>query len=137
MTEPADKKIPHPDVPQWLGERSWTAPGEPVSQFVVWDTEADQQPFKMAHNRDLMVDAGQIAQDYNFIDYWFGDPAAPVTARYYLGDDEISVDLPSGDRSLTLVEAKAAFPRDVLLYLQKRFGTIRVLVDTGYEVIWP
>lgn len=130
-------KVPHPDVPAWLGEGSWTAPGDPVSDYVTWDTVNDEQPFRMAHNRDLIVNGGQVEQDYNFIDYWFGDPDQPVRARHYLSDWDVSIILPQhGEAALPVEQAKAAVPPNVLLYLQKRFGAIRVLADSGYETIW-
>lgn len=129
-------RVPYPGVPLWMGERSWTMPGEPPSEFVVWDTIDDEQPYRMAHNRDLMMNHGIVEQDYNFIDYWFGDPADPVTARYYLGAAEISVALSANGAPMSLADARMALPPAILLYLQKRFETIRVLVATGYEILW-
>lgn len=132
-----DNLVEHASIPGWFGERGWSAPGEPPSDFVAWGTEDEEQPYKMAHNRDLMMSGDQVEQDYNFIDYWFGDPALPVLARHYLDDRHVSVELPIEEgQSLSINEAKEAFPNQVLSYLQRRFDSIEVLVDTGYQTIW-
>lgn len=113
--------------------------GEGTSQsgFVSWDTRIGERPYLITHDRDQFRDNGQLAQDYNFINYWFGDPAAPIHARHYLGSNEVSVILPgAGGRGLSLDEAKAAIPAGVLCYLQTRFAKIDVLTTSGYETVW-
>ena len=129
--------IAHPEVPCWSGERSWTAPGEPISDTVSYDTRGDARPFLITHKRDQLRDGQEVVQDYNFIDYWFGDPASPLHARHYLRDDGVFVTLPhEAGEKLTLDEVRARFPSDVLCYLQKRFDRIEVLLQDGYQEIW-
>jgi hypothetical protein len=89
----------------------------------------------MSHHRDHFIDGDELVQDYNFIDYEFGDPARPLRARHYLNEDSVFVDLP-GERPATLALAQAAFPPDLLCYFQKRFPVIEVLVADGYKEIW-
>jgi hypothetical protein len=132
-----DEKVPHPWIADWLGERSWSAPGEPQSEFLVFDTEADCQPFKIIHDRDMMFDHGALVQDYNFIDYFFGDEAKPIRARHYLGDDHVSVSYESNVPAKTTAEAASHLPAEVLAYLQHRFNRIDVLMAEGYQEIWP
>lgn len=107
--------------------------------MIAYGTQDDIQPFLITHNRDHIRQNAEVVQDYNFIDYWFGDPAHPIRARYYLRDDEsVLVDLPgdAGER-FSLEEIRSRFPSDVLCYLQRRFDRITVLVDGGYEELWP
>jgi hypothetical protein len=130
--------VTHPGVPCWSGDRSWTAPGEAQSEIVVYDTGDDIEPYLITHNRDQIRRGAGLEQDYNFIDYWFGDPGNPIRARYYLRRDEsVAVDLP-GDAAtrLSLEEIRARFPADVLCYLQSRFDRIEVHVADGYQELW-
>ena len=91
----------------------------------------------ITHDRDQFRDDGQLEQDYNLINYWFGDPAAPIQARHYLGSYEVSVILPGAAESgVSLDEAKAAMPDGVLCYLQTRFAKVDVLTASGYEAVW-
>ena len=125
-----DDRVECPLVPGWWAERSWTEPGQTPSDFIVWTTDDDVEPYRMAHNRDLMMDGGELVQDYDFIDYWFGDPVAPITARHYLGSHEVSVVLP--DRR----SAQATVPPPVLRYLQRRFAEVKLLTTAGYVTVW-
>lgn len=118
-----------------MGKRSWAPPEEVRSELVVYDTKDDEQPISIRHDRDEIWDGGDIVQSYSFIDYLFGDSANPIPARYYLGDQEVMVDIPS-DRPLSLDQARAAFPPEVLCYLQKRYERIDVLVEDGYQSVW-
>ena len=95
MTDNTDYKVAHPWIPGWVGERSWTPPGDEPSDFISFDTRNEAQPYKIAHNRDMMFSGSRLEQDYNFIDYFFGDPGEPIRARYYLLDDEVSVAMPT------------------------------------------
>jgi hypothetical protein len=123
--------IPNPDVPCWLGE------GTNQSGFVSWDTRNGVRPYLITHDRDQFRDNGQLEEDYNFINYWFGEPAAPIQARHYLGSDEVSVILPGvAGKGVSLDEAKAAMPDGVLCYLQTRFAKVDVLTASGYEAVW-
>ncbi|MFS2109590.1 hypothetical protein ACCC88_07880 [Sphingomonas sp. Sphisp140] len=126
----------HPYVPGWQGERGWTAPGEQPSGFLSFEAGDLGAPFRIEHGRDMMYDHGELQQDYNFIDYLFGDPAEPVHARHYLGDRHVSVDLPSLRTDATLAQARAVFPDDILRYLQRRFDTVEVLTGEGYRELW-
>ncbi len=130
--------VPHPSIPCWSGARSWTEPGRPLSNFTTFDTRSDTQPYLITHNRDHIRRGTEVEQDYNFIDYWFGDPANPVRARYYLRNDEsVAVHLPSDASSrFTLEEVRARFPAGVLCYLQRRFSRVDVLLEGGYRELW-
>ena len=132
----SNEKVQHPWISCWTGERGWTPDGEPQSEFISFDTDNDAEPFRIAHNRDMMFNHGGLEQDYNFIDYFFGDADDPIHARYYLKDDHVSVDLPKAGRVQTLNDAQSAFPTDALAYLQKRFLRIDVLVAEGYTEFW-
>jgi hypothetical protein len=135
---PSPAPVPHPSAPCWTGERSWTAPGSAPSDTIVYDARDVAQPYLITHNRDQIRRGRGLEQDYNFIDYWFGDPGSPIRARYYLRSDEsVSVNLP-GDAAtrLSLAEIRARFPADVLCYLQRRFDRIEVLVADGYQELW-
>ena len=101
VQDPDATRVPHPSTPCWIGSRSWTDRSEPLSDFVSYDTRADIQPYLITHNRDQFRRGSQLEQDYNFIDYWFGDPASPIRARYYLRSEEsVGVILPgdAGER---------------------------------------
>ena len=130
--------VAHPSVPCWGGDRSWTAPGEAQSDTVIYDTDDDIEPYLITHNRDQIRRGAGLEQDYNFIDYWFGDPANPIRARYYLrGDESVGIILPGGaGERLALDEIRRRFPADVLCYLQRRFDRIEVLVADGYRELW-
>ena len=129
--------VRHPEVPCWSGQRTWTAPGAPPSEMVTYDTEGEAAPFLITHNRDEIRQGAQLQQDYNFIDYWFGNPAFPVRARHYLRADGVSVSLPAGDgQQWTLEAARSALPPEILCYLQKRFDRIEILVEDGYAELW-
>lgn len=128
--------VQHPWISCWIGERGWTPDGEPQSEFIFFNTENGVEPFRIAHNRDVIFNHGELEQDYNFIDYFFGDTDDPIHARHYLKDDHVLVDLPKVSRVNALKDAQGAFPRDVLAYLQKRFARIDVLVAEGYEEFW-
>lgn len=127
--------VEHPDVPGWWGERSWTAPGEPPSDFVVWAATDAGAPFAIAHAREVMMDAGELLQDYNYLTYAFGDPARPIVARHYLGDREVGVALP-GDPPRDAHTAAATLPPEVLAWLRQRFEGVTVLTQAGYKAIW-
>jgi hypothetical protein len=134
----APPRVSHPGVPCWTGLRTWTSPGEAQSDIVTYDTADDIQPYLITHNRDQFRRGPDLEQDYNFIDYWFGDPASPIRARYYLRNEEsVGVILPgdAGQR-LSLAEVRERFPADVLCYLQRRFEKIEVLVTDGYRELW-
>jgi hypothetical protein len=135
--EAAEGQVVHPEVSCWTGLRTWTAANEVPSQTVVYDTAQDVEPFLITHKRDQIRDKDGLVQDYNFIDYWFGQPASPIHARHYLGDNHVYVDVPvaEGER-LSIETVQAYFPSDVLCYLQKRFDRIEVLVDGGYRELW-
>ncbi|MBX3563339.1 MAG: hypothetical protein KF730_02065 [Sphingomonas sp.] len=94
-------------------------------------------PYLITHNRDLLFKGDQVEQDYNFIDYWFGEPARPIHARHYLRDERVTVDLPTPEGvSMSLDQLRAAFPPEILCYLQKRFDQIEVRTDDGYVELW-
>ncbi len=112
--------IPHPDVPEWLSGPTSSDDG----QYAVWDTDNDVGPFKIVHNRDFMMNGDQVDQDYNFIDYLFGDPSNPILARMYLDSPrEISVSREGGLDEI---------PESVMVYLKKRFHEVS-LFDA---VVW-
>jgi hypothetical protein len=123
----------HPFIPNWKGERGWTAPGEPPSTFISFQTEGGIEPFRINHNRDMMFEGDGLMQDYNFIDYLFGDPAHPVRGRHYLGDDGVSISLPNTVAiQETCAAALALLPDDILHYFQRRFGRVSIMTTQGY-----
>lgn len=137
LLEIGTEAVPHPAVPCWAGQRSWTADGEKPSATIVWGTEDEEQPSRITHNRDQIREGSELVQDYNFIDYWFGSGAERVHARYYLDDERVTVDLPlKQGELLNLAQAEARVPAKTLCFLQRRFGQIDVLTDNGYETIW-
>jgi hypothetical protein len=131
-----DTSVPHPWWPWWQGQRSWTPEGEPPSDFMMFDTEGDEKPIAIEHNRDMMFSGGQLEQDYNFLDYRFAGGEGGISARAYLyGLSEVSLEL-GGAAPQTAQEALALVPEPVLRYLQKRYGTIKVLTRRGHETLW-
>lgn len=135
--EASGTKVHHPWIEGWKGEPSWSAPGEPMSEFVVFDTQGDSQPFRVTHDRDMMFDHGDCVQDYNFIDYFFGPEDQPIRCRHYLGDDHVSVFLPLEGVPKTSAEVTQRLPVDVLNYLRRRFQRVQVMMVDGYREIWP
>jgi hypothetical protein len=127
----------HPKIPGWIGERGWSAEGEPPSTLVSFVTEADLEPFKITHNRDILYLEGRLQQDYNFIDYYFGVEGDPLTARYYLGDEDVKITpSPTNDIPGNIDVASALIDPAVLSYFQKRFRQISVMTSEGYEPLW-
>ena len=108
----------HPLIPDWHADGA--------GNFEATDHHL---PFKIEHGRD-MIYLGRDApeQDYNFIDYYFGDAAKPVTARHYLGPYraslEVYVDLSEYGDPQNAEAAQRAMPAGMLAYLQKRFDEI-------------
>jgi hypothetical protein len=122
----------HPSIPNWEGERGWSAPGEPPSTFISFQTEGGVEPFRITHNRDMMYEGDALMQDYNFIDYLFGDPAHPVRGRHYLGDDGVTISLPDTVAIQDTCEAALAFlPEDILRYFQRRFRRVGIMTSQG------
>jgi hypothetical protein len=130
--EPA-QSVPHPFIPDWSGERSWTAPGEPLSDFITFQTDGDIEPFRISHDRDMMFDGGALVQDYNFIDYFFGDPKHPICGRHYIGDSHVSISF-AGSVPLEATPQSAAshVPHEVLRYFRRRFPSVSILTAEGY-----
>lgn len=126
--------VANPDVPCWLGEPTY---GEAAEGFVSWDTKGDFGPYLITHDRDQFRQGGALEEDYNFIVYWFGNPATPIQARHYLKSDEVSIILLAArGGEIDLAKAKEAIPSEVMCYLQKRFSKIDVLTSNGYEEVW-
>jgi hypothetical protein len=131
-----DPNPQHPFIPNWEGERGWSAPGEPPSTFTFFQTEGGIEPFRITHNRDMMFVGGGLMQDYNFIDSLFGDPEHPVRGRHYLGDDGVSISLPDTlEIQETCAAALALLPDDILHYFQRRFGRVSIMTTQGYADI--
>ncbi|HEX8192751.1 MAG TPA: hypothetical protein VF552_07600, partial [Allosphingosinicella sp.] len=63
----APAPVPHPEIPCWTGHRSWTAPGEPPSEFVSYDTEAEALAVTIEHRRDHFRLRGEVQENYNFL----------------------------------------------------------------------
>lgn len=77
----------------------------------------------ITHDRDLITnEAGEVEQDYNFLDYDFGDG---WVARLYL-DEPMAVGL----------RRTGSPPEPMLRYLRERFDVIRQLGCNGYRPIW-
>ncbi|MEO1731253.1 MAG: hypothetical protein AAFR64_11005 [Pseudomonadota bacterium] len=119
------RNLPHPHVPEWLSEPTWLEDG----QFAVWTTVDDTGPFQIVHNRDFMMNGEQVEQDYNFIDYLFGETKEPIVARMYL-DETDAVTVSTAGKSDSI-------PDGVLLYLKKRFREVHVLGEHGSVKVWP
>ncbi len=124
-------RAPHPEVARWTSEPISNQPS-----MVLDRTGDEEQPFRMAHNRDQLRNNGCLVQDYNFIDYWFGSADAPIMARHHLYADEVRVSLPPSRRPPTLVQAGAALSPKILCYLQKRSRGVQLLTKDGYRTIW-
>jgi hypothetical protein len=128
--------VPHPFIPNWEGQRDWSAPGEPPSTFFSFQTEGGIEPFRISHDRDMMFEGDRLKQDYNFIDYLFGDPEHPVRGRHYLGDDGVSIFLPDTvGIQKTVAAALMLLPKDILHYFQRRFGRVSIMTTEGYVEI--
>jgi hypothetical protein len=128
--------VRHPFIPNWEGQRGWTAPGEQPSTFFSFQTEAGIEPFRITHNRDMMFEGDGLMQDYNFIDYLFGDPEHPVRGRHYLGDDGVCIFLPDTvEIPATTKAALTLLPQDILHYFQRRFGRVSIMTNEGYADI--
>jgi hypothetical protein len=131
------KKLSHPLVPNWEGSRGWAAEGEEPSGLVSFETVGDIEPTKISHHRDVMYIDGQLAQDYNFIDYVFGSGEKQINARFYLDEVEVKIGLTEGAQLYS--SAKAAgehLDPKILLYFQKRFRSIAIITSNGYETLW-
>ena len=126
--------VEHPYVPAWEGQRAWTPPGEPPSPSVSFEAGELGAPFSITHHREMMFDADELTQDYNYIDYHFGSPDAPIRARHYLLENRISLALPvvHGD----VEEGGRHVPADILAYLQRRFDMVELLTQGGYQQLW-
>lgn len=132
-----DQSIDHPEVPCWKGHREWTEPGKPVSQNHYFDTKDDVEPFEISHDRDTFYEGTELQQDYNFINYLFGDESDPLYARHYLNSREVSIILPeSAGIFESSIEAQKSISPSVLCYLKKRFSKGSVLLEDGYMNIW-
>jgi hypothetical protein len=94
------------------------------------------QPVRIEHKVDEVVIDGVVEQSYNFIDYWFDDPAGQVRARTYL-DTAHKVAIYPPIRAGEPVEFRTEWQtRDaVVAYLARRFRVIEALGATGYEPI--
>lgn len=126
-------RVPHPTVPGWLGEAASVMRTDP--QFVTWTATDAGAPTAISHARELMREADDWVQDYNYLVYRFGDGADAVVARHYLGDDRrVSVFLPGPPAPFE--QACAALPPAVLGWLQQRFATVQVLTNEGYRAVW-
>lgn len=129
--------IPHPDIPCWAGERTWTAPGEPASDSVVYDTDAESLAVTIEHSRDHFRERGAVQENYNFLDYRF--PSRPdVRARVYLPFWEAVLVSVEGERTITSLAAlRRAVGDEVICYLQKRFERIETPSgNSGYQPVW-
>jgi hypothetical protein len=134
---PDDPNPVHPEIDCWTGGRGWSAPGEAASSLVSFDTDDDIEPFKMTHNRDLIYDGGRLEQDYNFIDYYFGDPTAPVQARHYLDSHEVTIDPPERTHlPQTADEAALLLDPAIIRYFKKRFRSVLILTADAYQELW-
>jgi hypothetical protein len=127
----------HPKIPGWFGQRGWSPDGEPPTTLISFSTDGDAEPFKITHGRDMIYDGAALQQDYNFIDYYFGDEADPITARHYLRDPEAMIDLPqSAGNASSVDEARTLIDPAILAYFQRRFRQISVMTAEGYEPLW-
>jgi len=128
--------VQHPEVPCWTAVRTWTAPGERPSDFVIFRTESEAVAVTIVHNRDHFRDRGAVVQNYNFLDYRFSSRPA-LRVRVYLDNPStVFVDSP-GSRIRGLADLRAAAGDEIVCYLQKRFESIEVLSDDhGYRPAW-
>jgi hypothetical protein len=133
---PAAVQVPHPGIPCWLGERSWTPPGEPASPLIMFDTQGDEAPARIEHNHDLILRGYQLEQTYNFLTYHFDNQGTPLVARSYL-DEPFTVSILFPNRvPRDAAAARALISAPVLCYLQKRFRAIDALTEAGYSRVW-
>jgi hypothetical protein len=130
-------QVLHPYIPDWKGERGWNAPGEPLSTLISFVTDDEDLPYKITHNRDIIYHEGKLEQNYNFIDYYFGDASDPLRARAYMDENEAKIILPETTTiPETLSAARAQVDIAVLQYLQKRYRQISIMTAQGYEYLW-
>ena len=76
-TSPPAGAVAHPWIPCWTGEGT---------SLTVFSTDEDEQPVRITHNHDLILEGSQISQSYNFLDYQFeneGRAFAHVVSVFY------------------------------------------------------
>jgi hypothetical protein len=103
----------------------------------VWTATDIGAPFAIEHARKLLMEGDAIENDYNYLLYRFGDPAAPLVARHYLGEAHVSLVLPGPTQPRSGAEASARIPPAVLGWLRQRFEAVQVLTAAGYDTISP
>ena len=134
QTGPGEGRVRHLHIPCWTGERTWTAEGEPPSAMTVFDTEGEEPPRLIRHDHDMIFNGSEPVQSYNFITYNFDNGDDPFVARAYLDDiDTVSIMFRNAPGPRTIAEARPRIGAGALCYLQKRYRTINVLVESGYE----
>ena len=128
-TPPTAAPAVHPWIPCWTGEGAGTT---------VFSTDEDEQPVRIVHNRDSIVQGNEVVQDYNFLDYEFENVGRRLVARTYLFDPLVVYVRTGGEtQPQDAAVARPMISDQVLCYLQKRFGEIQVMTTEGYVRISP
>jgi hypothetical protein len=137
LAAPAETGVPHPEVPCWTGEPTWTAPGERPSDMLAFSTRDGAEPaVTIEHHRDEFRRGAEVAESYNFLEYRF--PSRPgVQARVYRWSNE-TVQVSVGTATIaTLAALRAAAGDEIVCYLQKRFEIIEAPSgDRGFQPVW-
>jgi len=97
----------------------------PVTDIV---NSIDSVPVAITHGLEVGTHAdGSFEYHYNFLDYVFGDEKPKLSARSYLGEDEAYVHAGA--------DMLAGWPLAMraLIYLNLRYGRIKVTCAEGYE----
>jgi hypothetical protein len=93
------------------------------------ETDDNNLPLAITHERDTIMFGGKIVQDYRFLVYRFRGSGGDISARMYFDDPwTVSVFPPAPDSTID---------SDVLAYLKRRFNRIQQFgTPEGYTEIW-
>ena len=94
------------------------------------------KPTRIEHCCEEIWDGDRLEQQYNYLVYDFDCEGVRWRARYYLGDDAISILAAFGADGTPIGLVARECPEVVLAYLRRRFTKIDVLTEEGYETLW-
>ena len=94
-------------------------------------------PVSIEHGVDEIIIAGELEQKYNFLTYHFEKYGAYCRADAYLDDiGTVFLRGPYPDREIEEdIEAPELY-QEVLAYLKRRYLSIEVPGEHGFETIW-
>jgi hypothetical protein len=110
-----------------------------VSANVVSDDSIT--PVSIEHHCEEIFVGTQLAEKYNYLDYWFELDGARMRARTYLDSRDEALLYPAlgpsqPDGSPSLLETPK-LRTAVIAYLRRRFRKLKELGATGYSTIKP